>query len=173
MFSKIWGFFIDCINGRKYKGEVKYLSSYICGFEEKLKEREKEIEKLKDDLSRVETSKMAKDLERGVLHCKAVIDGKLYSTKTAERIGKIPSYVTKHEEKYSRYDDVYLFKTKNGNYFVCKLRKMETYMSPDEHLKRFMRYSDIEAVSIQEIKDTIGRDFPDLYIELFGEVEEA
>lgn len=173
MFNKIGEFVTDCINSRKYKEEVKYLSSYICGFEEKLKEKEKEIEKLKDDLSRAETSKMAKDLERGVLHCKAVIGGKLYSTKTAERIGKIPSYATKHEEKYNRCDDVYLFKTKNGNYFVCKLRKMETYMSSDEHLKRFMRYSDIEAVSIQEIKDTIGRDFPDLYIELFGEVEEA
>lgn len=93
---------------------------------------------------------------------KAIVDGKLYNTETAERIlgfrrryngadiSWMPGYC------FANWHDIDLYKTKKGAYF--------------EHDKRDDR---ITPVTEEEAKIILQKVDTDKYIEIFGEVIEA
>ncbi len=100
--------------------------------------------------------------ERKVLHKKAVINGKLYDTEKAEFLclfkgGRI------------------LLKTKNGNYFSCV---QDIRSANEEKMDEIVETITISHYDLREeieeaVKGYIGIYELDLYIKLFGEVEEA
>lgn len=93
---------------------------------------------------------------------KAIINGKLYDTEKAEKVVSFrrrvdmgPIY-SGSEIHYTPLHDIDIYKTAKGNYFEHDVDK-GTITTTDE----------------DEVKDIIRRLYPDKYIELFGEVEEA
>mgnify|MGYP006960923397 CR=1 FL=1 len=88
-------------------------------------------------------------LVRGLLNCwevvmKQIIDGKLYDTEKADYVVSVET---------SDHIDMNIFKTRNGVYFG---------VSPSK-----------EILNERMLKTYLGRKIPDLYIQLFGEVDEA
>ena len=79
---------------------------------------------------------------------KQIINGKLYDTDSAEYV-----ITAKREQQYEliEYD---IYKTKNNRYFA---------------------YNKVwqEIIDESKLKQSLGKFFVDLYIELFGEVEEG
>lgn len=95
--------------------------------------------------------------KKGVFYLKKIINNKLYDTEKADLIIE---YTTPIESRllkglYSRYD-AKLYKTKKGSWF-----RVVNTVTPK-----------LEAVNEKEAKEIVKLD-PDLYIKLFGEVEEA
>lgn len=143
---------------------------------EELEELRKEVELLgsvleeKKQETREECSKDAGFVcKPEIIHTRAIIGGKMYDTEKAEKIGEIPSYII---DKTVR-NKFMLFKTENGRHFVCEVNHTGSYVKPDGIMQRTIEYYGIRAVNFIEIKEIIGQAFPDLYIELFGEAEEA
>lgn len=100
--------------------------------------------------------------EKKTTHIKAIINGKLYDTEKADFVCPFGGRSV-------------LFKTKKGNYFSCKKnvfthseRKQEEIIDTVETI-----YSDPEEETIEAVKSYIGIYEFELYIKLFGEVEEA
>lgn len=59
---------------------------------------------------------------------------------------------------------------------ICNLRSYSVYKTQNGTLFMTCGYGDEEKISCinqPEIRDFIGEHFPDIYIKLFGEVEEA
>lgn len=93
---------------------------------------------------------------------KAIINGKLYDTEKAE---KIESYRRRVDEgpvlpgsevHYIPFHTIVIYKTAKGNYF--------------EHDENNNHITTTDEAGVKEI---IRKLYPDRYIELFGEVEEA
>lgn len=77
-------------------------------------------------------------------YMRAIYKNKLYDTEKSENI--------------CRFRNHSVYKTKNGTLFMtCRCDAEEK----------------VSCISQTEIRDFIGEHFPDIYIELFGEVEEA
>lgn len=76
---------------------------------------------------------------------RAIFNNKLYDTEKSENICNFYGHS--------------VYKTKNGTLFMV--------YEDDATEERMLCLSELE------IKDFIGKHFPDIYIELFGEVEEA
>ena len=74
---------------------------------------------------------------------KAIIDGRLYDTEKARKVGTLECVPCE------------VYKTGNGNLFL---------------LEKFIGITNADQ---DEIREMIGIQDPDLYISLFGEVEEA
>lgn len=96
--------------------------------------------------------------KRIIKHAKAVVDGKLYDTETAE-------YITKLE------DGRILFETLLGNYFTC-CSMVDDYKGVDSYTYIDV-YGDIKPETKEFAKEIIGRCDIEKYIELFGEPEQA
>lgn len=65
-------------------------------------------------------------------------------------------YDTENSENICNFTDHSVYKTKNGTLFItCNSKNI------------------ISSTSQPDIRDFIGKCFPDIYIKLFGEVEEA
>lgn len=100
--------------------------------------------------------------ERKVFHEKAIINGKLYDTEKAEFLCPFK-------------DGRILLKTKNGNYFSCvqDIRSVnEEKIDEIVETVTISRY-DLREETKEAVKGYMGIHELDLYIKLFGEVEEA
>ena len=93
---------------------------------------------------------------------KAIIDNKLYDTEKAEKIIEFRRSGTRTTEVWGSLmnkpflHDVTLYKTAKGNYFeVDEVDKV------------------IEVVTEKRVKKLLSDIDPDLYMKLFGEVEEG
>lgn len=100
--------------------------------------------------------------ERRVFHKKAIINGKLYDTEKAEFLCPFK-------------DGRILLKTKNGNYFSCA---QDIRSVSEEKIEEIVEIVTISHYNLREeteeyAKCYIGIHELDLYIKLFGEVEEA
>lgn len=100
--------------------------------------------------------------ERKDLHKKVIINGKLYDTEKAEFLCPFK-------------DGRILLKTKNGNYFSCV---QDIRSANEEKMDEIVEaittsYFDLREETEEAAKRYIGILEPDLYIKLFGEVEEA
>lgn len=100
--------------------------------------------------------------ERKVLHEKAIINGKLYDTEKAEFLCQFK-------------DGRILLKTKRGNYFSCVQDiKSANEEKMDEIVETVtISHFDLREETEESVKGYIGIHELDLYIKLFGEVEEA
>lgn len=100
--------------------------------------------------------------ERKILHKKAIINGKLYDT---EKAGFLCLF------KGGRV----LLKTKNGNYFSCAqdIRSVNEEKIDDIVENVTISYYDLREETEESAKSYMGIHELDLYIKLFGEVEEA
>lgn len=83
--------------------------------------------------------------EEQIRHAKAIINGKLYDTENADCL--------------CRTDTHSIYKTAKGTLFM-------TYTGNGME-------EQITSVNQENIREAIGELFPDLYIKLFGEPEEA
>lgn len=99
-----------------------------------------------------------KPLKREVVHTKAIVDGKLYDTKTAENMGWFGN-------------ERVLFRTTKGNYFTC-LISYDHYETGGYRINE-IAYHDIEPETEENAKAAIGKYNVEKYIELFGEPEQA
>lgn len=100
--------------------------------------------------------------ERKALHKKAIINGKLYDTEKAEFLCTFK-------------DGRILLKTKKGNYFSCvqDIRSVnEEKMDEIVETVKISHY-DLKEETEESVKGYMGIHELDLYIKLFGEVEEA
>lgn len=100
--------------------------------------------------------------ERKVLHEKAIINGKLYDTEKAEFLCPFK-------------DGRVLLKTKNGNYFSCvqDIRSVNEEKTDEIVETVTISYYNLREETKEYVKWYIGIHELDLYIKLFGEVEEA
>lgn len=100
--------------------------------------------------------------ERKVLHEKAIINGKLYDTEKAEFLCPF---------KGGRI----LLKTKKGNYFSCvQVIKSASEEKMDEIIETVtISHYGLREETEEEVKGYMGIHELDLYIKLFGEVEES
>lgn len=100
--------------------------------------------------------------ERKVLHEKAIINGKLYDTEKAEFLCLFK-------------DGRILLKTKNGDYFSCV---QDIRSANEEKMDEIVETVTISHYDLREeteeaVKWHMGIHELDLYIKLFGEVDEA
>lgn len=100
--------------------------------------------------------------ERKVLHKKAIINGKLYDTEKAEFLCPFK-------------DGRILLKTKNGNYFSCvqSIRSFNKEKTDEIVETVTILHYDLRKETEEAVKGYIGIHELDLYIKMFGEVEEA
>ena len=100
--------------------------------------------------------------ERKVLHKKAIINEKLYDTQKADFLCLFK-------------DGRILLKTKNGNYFSCVQDiKSVSEERMDEIVETVtVSHYDLREETKASVKNYIGIHEQDLYIKMFGEVEEA
>ena len=99
-----------------------------------------------------------------IVHAKRIYRDKLYDTEKAEIV-----WESKSKTKV-------LFRTKKGNYFWagvnrgCVTRKLDSgdYITQPE-----VEYFEIEPLSVNELKDYLGKYYMEEYERLFGKVEEA
>lgn len=93
---------------------------------------------------------------------KAIINGKLYDTEKAEKVDiyrrrvDMGPVLPGSEVHFMPFHTIVIYKTAKGNYF--------------EHDEKT---NSITLTNEARVKDTIRKLYPDRYIELFGEVEEA
>lgn len=100
--------------------------------------------------------------ERKVLHEKSIINGKLYDTEKAEFLCPFK-------------DGRILLKTKKGNYFSCV---QDIRSANEEKMDEIIETVTISHYDLREeteetAKEYVGIREQDLYVKLFGEVEEA
>lgn len=100
--------------------------------------------------------------ERKVFHKKAIINGKLYDTEKAEFLCPFK-------------DGRILLRTKNGNFFSCVQSAVSVKEEKTDEIVETITIShhDLREEIEEAVKGYIGIYELDLYIELFGEVEEA
>ena len=100
--------------------------------------------------------------ERRVFHKKAIINGKLYDTEKAEFLCMFK-------------DRRILLKTKSGNYFSCSQDiKSVSEEKMDEIVETVtILHYDLREETEEAVKGYTGIHELDLYIRLFGEVDEA
>ena len=100
--------------------------------------------------------------ERKVLHKKAIINCKLYDTEKAEFLCPFK-------------DGRILLKTKRGNYFSCvqDIRSVNEEKTDEIIETVIISHYDFREETEESVKGYIGVHELDLYIKLFGEVEEA
>lgn len=101
-----------------------------------------------------------------VEHCKAIINNKLYDTEKAKRLGIIDRSIT---------NVTVLFKTPNNSFFTCEQFTEQMRKDNDKiaYIISNVRYSHIRPTTEDRIKNWLGENNVDKYVELFGEVEEA
>jgi len=101
--------------------------------------------------------------EPEIKHTRAVIDGKLYDTETAEEL--------------CEYGYFALFRTKKGNYFCCdvlddaQFLRAKTIAMTGNIRKR--SYYAIKKLDLESAKKILAEYNIEKYIELFGKPEEA
>ena len=92
---------------------------------------------------------------------KKIINGKVYNTETAE---KIFAFRRRYQDPvpwregyvFNTWEDAEYLKTQKGAYlYYCQKR------------------NDLQTVPEEEVKKTISKLDPDLYMELYGELEEG
>ena len=102
-------------------------------------------------------------IENKTIHCKSIIDGLLYDTLTSELLCKSGGCA--------------YFKTKNGRYFCCDYKNLNSrYYDINEECWKYDSeeiYASINPISESEVRQKIGIYNVEKYIELFGEPEEA
>lgn len=100
--------------------------------------------------------------ERKILHEKAIINGKLYDTEKAEFLCPFK-------------DGRILLKTKNGNYFSCvqDIRSVNEEKTDEIVETVIISHYDLREETEEAVKGYMGIHELDLYIKLFGEVEDA
>ena len=100
--------------------------------------------------------------ERKVLHEKAIINGKLYNTEKSEFLCLFK-------------DGRILLKTKKGNYFSCvwDIRSVNEEKMDEIIETVTISHCDLREETKEAVKGYMGIHELDLYIKLFGEVEEA
>ena len=102
---------------------------------------------------------------------KAIIEGKLYNTETADKVYNYLKNET-HPLLWSKefasncWREVDIYKTKKGQYFlhIHKGAKDGSFSNLPER---------IELVDEDDVKEVIAELNPDKYAELFGQVEEG
>ena len=92
---------------------------------------------------------------------KAIINDKMYDTEKAERIYEFRRKVDEGEIlntglHYTPYHDVVLYKTAKGNWFEHDITN-----------------DTIAVLTEDKAREIIRRLAPDIYVKMFGEVEEA
>lgn len=98
-----------------------------------------------------------------IKHLKFIVDGKLYDTEKAN-----PLVITDNRR--------ILFVTRKGNYFSCGIM-YDHYSGVDEKMNYQEIYEtsffDLRVETEEYAKYNIGKNDYDMYVKMFGEVEEA
>lgn len=100
--------------------------------------------------------------ERVAIHKKAIINGKLYDTEKADFVCLFGG-------------NRVLLKTKKGHYFSCEQRIHIWSEQKSEEIVDNIKtvYSNPREETVESVKAYMGIHELDLYVKLFGEVEEA
>ena len=99
-----------------------------------------------------------------IVHAKRIYKGKLYDTEKAEIVWE------------SELKTKVLFRTKKGNCFWARVNRYHCTASLDsgDHITYpEVEYFEIEPLSVNELKDYLGKYYTEEYERLFGKVEEA
>lgn len=96
-------------------------------------------------------------------HTFSIINGKLYSTKTAE---VLVFFLDSLENLHG------LFKTIRGRYFSVSI-KQKTSIRENGDVAIELTYTDIQPLNQEHAQEIIGRYDPEKYMDMFGFVEDA
>ena len=101
---------------------------------------------------------------------KKIINGRLYDTHTAKRVGYYSNY--SEDTDFNAFEES-LYKKKNGEFFLFGWGGAATIYREELGQNRWGSGSSIRPLSIQEAKEWAEDHLDgDEYIEIFGDVEE-